>query len=245
MELTDVIDEVEEAIEQEQRQEAPAAPVVNPDAVMEKVMLQLAQLGAEAQGQRPEQRMSHFDVVAERLQAQGVTPAALANYRILAEAMLADKEQVAMQEAAQRNAQAYDAHCFQIAFDALDEVTEGLKPLQRDEIKKSLVKDMSNTVRDDVRFKDILDAVKRGVPPSKTRMKVVAAEVADKYCAELGIKKPAGQIDLRSSKPNPSESQSLDIDSLPRGARQIYEATLKYTKDPDKAMKRAIQAVRG
>lgn len=245
MELTDVIDEVEQAIEQEQKQEAPVAPVADADAVMEKVLMQLAQLGAEAQGPRQSQPVSHFDLVAERLQAQGVTPAALANYRVLAEAMLADKEQISMKEAAVRNQQAYDAHCFQLAFDALDEVTEGMKPLQREEIKKALVKDMSNTVRDDVRFKDILDAVKRGIPPSKTRMKVVAAEVADKYCAELGIKKPAGQIDLRSSKPNPTESQALDIDSLPRGARQIYEATLKYTKDPDKAMKRAVQAVRG
>jgi hypothetical protein len=72
-------------------------------------------------------------------------------------------------------------------------------------------------------------------------MKEAARVVIDRYLSDTGIAKPAGGLDIGSSKPEKKDNSVFDENNLSKGQRQIYESMLKYVKDPKLAQKRALE----
>lgn len=247
MEFNDQMEEVDKVIAEEAPVE-PAAPALD-DAVFAKVMNELAKLGASAHvpaQPAPGQKVSNFAVAAKALADEGVSPAAIARYKALNDAIDRDKREESQALAAIQRQEQFNVSVFELAFEAVDEVAAGIPAInKRPALKEELVANMDELVARDKRFADIKAAVAAGQKPSKARMKVVAAEVTDKLAKDLEITVKPGTLDIQSSKPIASESQATNVSDLPKAAQQIHGIVLKATGDPKKAMQRALELARG
>lgn len=212
------------------------------ERVLERLQRMAGTVGA------PVAQESEVAKTAKDLMAQGVSAVAIENILKLAGATQLDKENALRNESVKQAAIAYEQQCWSAVGDALESVCEGIPQLKNAKIglKKDLAEEVKDLVWKDKRFADVQKAYQSGAPLPKARLKEAAAAVADNFCKELGVTKPTGQVDLRSSKPSKGAepSQNFDPDRLPKELRAIYDMNMNHFKDPKKAAQRVREAMR-
>lgn len=215
----------------------------------ERVLQRLAQMAEVAGGANATAKdESNLAREIKKLQADGVPALAIERIIALTEARLADEQAKTRLEAEKKAAIGYEQQCWDAVFNALEEVTEAIPQIK--DAKRGLKNDLADEVKDlvwnDKRFLDIQKAYQNGQPLPKARIKEAAAMVADGFCKKLGIQKPSGSVDLKSSKPGKDDtaSGSFDPERLPRELRILYDINMKHFKDPKKAAQRVREAMR-
>lgn len=210
----------------------------------ERVLNRLAKMSEVA---TPKQT-SHLAQTVKELQEEGVPAVAIERLLKLREAERKDEEIRLREQAQMQAAQTYEEKCWDTVFSALEEVSEAIPQIKngRPALRQSLAEDVKNLVWGDKRFADVQKAYQSGQPLPKARLKEAAAAVADGFLKELGVTKPSGGIDIRSSKPSKSDSASanFDPDTLPRNLRFIYDINMTHFNDPKKAAQRVREAMR-
>lgn len=227
------------------KQAPPAVPAVDPAmearlrAGIVEDLLRLANPNATAS------QKSHLESALEELLAEGVTPGALKNFMKLSEAQRADQEARMHAKQAQENAQKFDEVLWQNAVVSFDEIAKHIPILAKagKGLRDDLLIQMAHAVDTDATFATAKAAIRKGEVPGRATWDAVAAKVIDTWCAETGTTKPSKSLSIKNSKPADAAAGKFDYNALSKGAKQIYEAVLKATKDPKKAELRARQAM--
>lgn len=205
----------------------------------------LARLQAQMRPVQPGLPPSRFEQVKQELKAAGIDDAALDNWRRLDEARRQDEAAMYNQHMQKNMREQFIAECMNRTLEALEEVSAPIPAIKNAKmgLKQDLGNDIADMVMNDKRFADVRRSVESGKPPAQSRLKEAAAIVADRYCKEIGITKPSGGIDLASSK-GEAKGDDLDLDSLPKAARQFYNISLNLGLGKEKALERARQALK-
>jgi len=196
--------------------------------------------------QAPAPRPSRALQIREALVKDGVPEEALQNYFELTSAILADKEDEVRGQTMAQMKQAFINECFSRTEEALDELGSVIPAVREggSGLRKELAQKVSRLIGTSSKYADVNEAVIQGQYPSTRRLREAAAEVIDSYCKAAGVSRPSAGVDIRSSKPVQAEDSGDDIESMSKLAQFAYDTTLKYTKDPKKALARAREADR-
>jgi hypothetical protein len=214
-------------------------PSVLENNISDKVINKLMSLANTAQPANTMQ-VSPLQQEIHKLKEQGVPQEAIDNFLQLQAAAhheLSSRQQAQAQQIFVAN---YREGLRDLAGEALQEVAAAIKPIANNSgLRGDLVDRMGLVVMQTAEFQDIRNAIDSFKPPSKNRLKEVAAKVADQWCTENGLTNTKSGLDLKSSKPQPNDA-TFDVNKLSKPAAMIYNITLKATNDPKKARRRAM-----
>lgn len=232
-----------QAQETEQKEE-PKQEVDIAKQVNETLIDTLASLAQTQPAPRQQmQAVSALDAAIADLESQNIPRAAIDNYLKLQGAIEYDKSVKQQAMAAENALKQYESQVWQTAFDSIQEVGANVKVIANGGkgLREDLAGAMSDLIATDPKFKGLKASIASFQTPDKIKMKEAARVVIDRYLSDNGIAKPAGGLDISSSKPDKRDNSVFDEGSLNKAQRQIYESVLKHVKDPKLAQKRALE----
>jgi hypothetical protein len=215
--------EIEDAVTTEETK--PAEPAPQPQ-IDEQSIYRIVQEAVRGLSQQPSaQRRSELDGVVKEMLEEGVPERAIRNMLRLNEARHIDRSvEENHRHAAIANQNAFDSF-MEVLWSSTEESLlkyEGRVPSIRKAIG-GLAKDVSDLIEKHPELAEAKKIIHSGRKPAQKWFDKAAELAIDKYCKDEKLTKSQDPVDLKSSKPTPTEKE-FDVEGLEPDMRRMYLA---------------------
>lgn len=153
----------------------------------------------------------------------------------------ADREAERREYAVKAAEQEFHGTLFAQAEQALEVFRDRIPGFNR--VVPGMVQQMSDLVRDDKEFRDVLQRIQSGAAPTKQQWEKVANKAVNEWLEETGLRKRSAPVDMKSGKPKADYRDEFDSEGLEGEWRKLYLAVKNATGD-DKKARAAVENTR-